>query len=149
MDLIFDLVILAFFRHAELPICHSKLCCLISGLYLKIHNSSPVMTCLKKFSSFLMCSIRSGHTFLYLPLFSFCSLVRFFGTSFAQIFCMPNSSIKMSWMVGWFKFNSLLIILSKDNQTSWEPSLWSHFLPFLTCKVFQNEVRLKFLLRFL
>jgi len=23
-----------------------------------------------------------------------------FGTSFAQIFCMPNSSVKMLWMVG-------------------------------------------------
>ena len=28
------------------------------------------------------------------------------------------------------------------DQTSREPSLWSHFRPFLTCKVFQNEVRL-------
>ena len=32
--------------------------------------------------------------------------------------------------------------LSNVDQTSRDPSLWSHFRPFLTCKVFQNEVRL-------
>jgi len=31
---------------------------------------------------------------------------------------------------------------SNVDQTSRDPSLWSHYRPFLTCKVFQNEVRL-------
>ena len=61
MDFIFDLLILAFFGQGdilaffgrgELLVCHSKLCCLVLGSYSKMHNSSPVMTCLKKFSSF-------------------------------------------------------------------------------------------------
>ena len=29
------------------------------------------------------------------------------------------------------------------DQTSRDPSLWSHFCPFLTCKLFHNEVRLQ------
>ena len=32
--------------------------------------------------------------------------------------------------------------LSDVDQTSRDPSLWSRFLPFLTCKVFHNEIRL-------
>ena len=42
-----------------------------------------------------------------------------------------------------FKDHTLVpIIPSNIDQTSRQPSLWSYFLPFLTCKVFQNEVRL-------
>jgi len=90
-------------------VCHSEICCLVSGSYSKIHISSPVMTCLKNLLSFLMHSRRSRHTFLR---FSFCSLVRIYGTSLAQIFCMPSSKVKISWMVWRFKFNTLLIILT-------------------------------------
>ena len=48
MDFIFDLLILAFLGRGELLVCHSELCRLVSGSYSKIHDSSPVMTCLKK-----------------------------------------------------------------------------------------------------
>ena len=120
IDLIFDLLILALFRCSELLTCHSELRCLVLGSYLKIHDSSPVMTYSKKFSSFSMHSRMSRHTFLW---FSFCLLVRFFGTSFAQIFCMPNSWVKMTWMIQWFKFNSLLIILTVKNWSDLPRSL--------------------------
>ena len=109
MVLIFDLLILAFFGRGELLMCHSELCRLVSESYSKNHVSSPVMTCLKKFLSFSTRSRRSRHTFLR---FSFCSLVRIFGTSFAQIFCMPISKVKISWTVWRIKFNTLLIILT-------------------------------------
>ena len=36
------------FGRSELVVCHSELCCLVSGSYSKIHDSSPVMTWLKK-----------------------------------------------------------------------------------------------------
>ena len=64
MVLIFDLLIFAFFGSGELLVCHSELCRLVSGSYSKIHVSSPVMTCLKKFLSFSMRSRKSRHTFL-------------------------------------------------------------------------------------
>jgi len=120
--------------------CHSELCHLVSGSYSKIHISSPVMTCLKKFLSFSMRSRMSRHTFLR---FSFCSLVRIFGTSLAQIFCMPSSKVKISWVVWQFKFNTLLIIPTVKRQSDLTRSLTLvTFMSFLTCKVFQNEVRL-------
>jgi len=85
MDLIFDLLILAFFERGELLVCHSELCRLVAGSYSKIQDPSPVMTCLKKVSSFWMRSRKSRHTFLR---FSFCSLVRNFwdqlGTNFLR-----------------------------------------------------------------
>ena len=137
----FYLLIVAFFGRGDLFVCHSEICRPVSGSYSNIRASSPVMTCLKKmFPSFLMRSRRSRHTFLR---FSFCSLVRFFGTNFAQIFRLPNFSVRMSWTVWWFKFNSLPIILTVQRRSdTLEPSLWSHFLPFLMCKLFQNDVRL-------
>ena len=49
MFFIFDLFILAFFGRGEFLVCHSELCRLVSESYSKIHVSSPVMTCLKKF----------------------------------------------------------------------------------------------------
>ena len=64
MDLIFDLLILALFGRGELLACHSELCRFVSGSYSKILDSSPVMTCSKKFSSFSMGSRRSRHAFL-------------------------------------------------------------------------------------
>ena len=117
MVFIFDLLILAFFWRGELHVCHSELWRLVSGSYLKIHVSSPVMTCLKKFLSF---SMRSRHTFLR---FSFCSLVRIYGTSLAQIFCMPSSKVKISWTVWQFKFNTLLIILTVKHRSDLTRSL--------------------------
>ena len=120
MVLIFDLLILAFFGCGELLVCHSELCRLVSGSYRKIHVSSPVMTCLKKLLSFSMRSRSSMHTFLC---FSFCSLVRIFGTSLAQIFCMPSLKVKISWMVWRFKFNTLLIILTVKCQSDLTKSL--------------------------
>ena len=115
MVLIFYFLIFVFFVCGELLMCHSKLCLLVSGSYSKIHVSSPVMTCLKLF--FLSSTIRSRrsrHTFLRC---SFCSLVRIFGTSLAQIFFMPSSKVKISWTVWRFKFNTLLIVLSNVDQT--------------------------------
>jgi len=109
MVLIFDLLIFAFFGRGELLVCHSELCRLVSGSYSKIHISSSGMTCLKFFLSFSMRSRRSRQTFLR---FYFCSLVRIFGTSLVQIFCMPSSKVKISWTVWRFKFNTLLIILT-------------------------------------
>jgi hypothetical protein len=48
----------------------------------------------------------------HIPSVSFCSLVRFIGTRFAQIFLMINFSVKMSWTVWWFKISLLQIILT-------------------------------------
>ena len=94
----------------------------------------------KIFLSFSKRSRRSRHTFLR---FSFCSLVRIFGTSLAQIFCMPSSKVKISWVVWQFKFNTLLIIPTVKRQSDLTRSLTLvTFMSFLTCKVFQNEVRL-------
>jgi len=55
--------------------------------------------------------------------FSFCSLVRIFGTSLAQIFCMPSSKVKISWTVWRFKFNTLLIILTVERRSDLTRSL--------------------------
>jgi len=71
-----------------------------------------------------------------------CLLVRFFGTRWAQIFRMPNSSVRMSWTVWWFRFNRSFWLWNVDQTSPQEPSLWWHFPPFLTCEVLQNEVRL-------
>ena len=48
MNLILGLLILAFFGHGELLVCHSELCHLVLGLYSKFHDPSSVMTYLKK-----------------------------------------------------------------------------------------------------
>ena len=96
MVLIFDLLILAFFGHGELLVCHSQVCRLVSGSYSKIHVSSPVMTCLKTFLSFSMRSRRSRHTFLR---FSFCLLVRIFGTSLAQITKMEKRNLEQCYAI--------------------------------------------------
>ena len=120
MVLIFELLILAFFGHGELLVCHSELCRCVSGLYSKIHVYSPVMTCLKKVLSLSMRSRRSRHTFLRV---SFCSLVRIFGTRLAQIFCIPSSKVKISWTVWRFKFNTLLIILTVKRRSDLTRSL--------------------------
>ena len=47
-DLVFDLLIRSFFGRGEFAVCHSLLCLLVSGSCLEIHDSSPVITRLKK-----------------------------------------------------------------------------------------------------
>ena len=111
------------------------------GVKIVFENPRSI-TCYAMFEkkiSFSMRSRRPRHKFLR---FFFCSLVRILGTSLAQIFCMSSSKVKNSWTIWRFKFNTLLIILSHVDQTSQDPLYWSHFRPFLTCKVFHNEVRL-------
>ena len=39
IDLIFDLLIRAFFGRGELTVCHSLFCLLVSGSYYKIHDT--------------------------------------------------------------------------------------------------------------
>ena len=73
----------------------------------------------------------------------FCSLVRIFGTSLAQIFCMPSSKVKISWTVWRFKSKTLLIILTVKRRSDLTRSLTLvTFSSVFECKVFQNEVRL-------
>ena len=74
----------------------------------------------EKILSFSMRSRRSRHTFLR---FSFCSLVRIFGTSLVQIFYMTSSKVKISWTVWLFKFNTLLIILTVERRSDLTRSL--------------------------
>jgi len=111
MELIFNLVIIAFFRCGEFLLCHSELCCLVLGSYSIIHNSSLVMTCLKKFS-FSMFSRRSRHTFLR---FSFCSLVRFLELALHKFSACP---IPRSKCYGW---------LGDSNSTHFRPHESPHF----------------------
>ena len=127
MDLIFSLLILAFFGWGELLVCHSKLLSFGFGIVLK---NPWFVTCYDMFEKIFvifMHSRRSRHTFLW---FSFCLLVRFFGTIFAQIFRMPNSSVRMSWMVWWFKFNLLPIILTVKH--------WSYLMRALILVTFSS-----------
>jgi len=124
MDLIFDLLILAFFGRGDLLVCHSELCRLVSGSYSKIHDSSPVMTCLKK-NRHLRC-VQEGpgtHSFGFpfarwwgilepaLHKFSACPFLR---SKCRGRFDDSNSTRYRSF---W---------LSNVDQTAREPSLWSH-----------------------
>jgi hypothetical protein len=61
-----------------------------------------------------MFSRRSRRTFLR---FSFCSLVRFFGTIFVQFSARPVPRSKCHGRFGDSQFNSLTIILSDIDQT--------------------------------
>jgi hypothetical protein len=87
VDLICDLLILSFFGRGELLVCHYELYRFVSGSYWKI-------TCYDMSEK----KIVFFDAFKKVLRFSFCSLVSFFGTSFAQIFYMPTSSVKM-WTV--------------------------------------------------
>ena len=51
IDLILDLLILAFLGRGEFPVCHSRLWRFVSGSYSKIRDSSPVITRLKNSGS--------------------------------------------------------------------------------------------------
>jgi len=91
IDLILDLLILAFLGRGEFAVCHPLLWRFVSGSYSKIHDSSPVITRLKNSGSFSRRPRRSRHTSLRL---AFCSVVRFFGIILAHIFLMPNPVLK-------------------------------------------------------
>jgi len=114
IDLILDLLILAFLGWGEFAVCHSRLWHFVSGLYSKIHYSSPVIKRLKNSGSLSRRSRRSRHTSLQL---TFCSVMRFFGTILAHTFLMSKSCVKIWWTVNRFKFNSLLIILKVNRQS--------------------------------
>ena len=139
MDLIFHLLIRAFFGRGELTRVPLRTLSFGFGIVLENPRFSPVMTCLKKLFIFDAFKKVQAHIPSAFHLFVG---EGFFGTSFAQIFSMPNSSVKTSWTVWWLKFNSLPITLSNVDQTSQQPSLRSHFRQFLTCTMLQNEVRL-------
>jgi len=95
-----------FFGRGDADVCHSLIYLFVSGLYSKIHVSSPVITFSKKFLSLCIRS-RWRHTSFRL---SFSLIVRFLGTIFVHNFLMANSCVKISWTVVWFKLNSLVII---------------------------------------
>ena len=101
MDFIFDLLILAFFGCGDAEVCHSLLCLFVSGLYSKIHVSSPVITFFKKFLSLWIHCRRWRHTSFQLS---------GFWNNLCTQFSQANSCVKIWWTMEWFKFNSLAII---------------------------------------
>jgi len=109
MDLIFDLLILAFFGGDEWLVCHSE----IFVVWFRDHTPKSMIRHLlihvwKKKSSYSMWSRRSRYTYLR---FSFCSLVR---VSWNQLCTnIPHAHFLGKNVVDGFvtKFNSLLIIL--------------------------------------
>ena len=114
IDLILNLLILAFLGWGEFAVCHSWLWHFVSGSYSKMHDSSPMITRLKNSGSLSRRSRRSGHTSLRL---AFCSVVRFFGTILAHTILMPKSCVKIGWTVNRLKFNSLLNIPKATRQS--------------------------------
>ena len=92
------------------------------GVRIVFENPRFITCCdmFEIFLSFSMRSRRSRHTFLR---FTFCSLVRIFGTSLAQIFCLPSSKVRISWTVWRFTFNTLLIILTVKGRSDLKRSL--------------------------
>ena len=92
IDLILDLLILAFLGRREFAVCHYRLRRFVSGSYSKLHDSSPVITRLQNSGSPSRRSRRSRQTS---PPLAFCSVVRFFGTIFAHIFLMSKSCVKI------------------------------------------------------
>ena len=144
INLISDLLILAFLGRGEFAVCHSRLWHFVFGSYSTIHDSSPVIMRLKNSGSLSRRSKRSRHTSLRL---AFCSVVRFFGTILTHTFLMSKFCVKIWWTVNRFKFNSLLIIL---NITRWSDRTrdltLSTLCPFLRLKVFPHEVHLQLVL---
>ena len=102
--------------------CHSKLCHLVSGSYSKIHNSSPVMTYLKKifviFYMFKMVQAQIPSVFLL-----------FVGDSFWNQLC---TNFPHAQFLGQNVVNSLMIQIQlttdhSDCQTSIRPHESPHF----------------------
>ena len=114
LDLILDLLILAFLGRGEFAVCSSRLWRFESGSYSKLHDSSHVITRLNNSGPLSRRSRRSRHTSLRL---AFCSVMRFFGIILAHTFLMSKSCVKIWWTVNRFKFNSLLIILSVNRRS--------------------------------
>ena len=140
MDLIFDLLILAFFGPGELLVCHSEICRLVSGSYSKIHDSSPVMSCLKKknlvfFDAFEKVQLQIHSVFLL-----------FVGEDFRDQLCtnFPYAQFLGSKFRGQFGDSNSThyrpFWLSNVNQTSLEPSIWSHFTPLFDVQGLSERV---------
>ena len=90
MTLIFDFNFLAFFGHGKCELFHCRLCRMVSGSYSNTHFLSPVMTFHSKFGSIfrrlrMLVQTTMRHAFWL--------KVNNFGTTFAQIFVMPKSSV--------------------------------------------------------
>jgi len=144
IDLILDLLVLAFLGRGEFAVCHSRLWRFVSGSYSKIHDSSPAITRLKNSGSLSRRSRRSRHTSLRL---AFCSVVSFFGTILAHNFLMSKSYVKIWWTVNRFNLTHYWAFSTSINDlTSQETSLFPHCSPFLRSKVFPHEVHLPLVL---
>ena len=89
IDLILDLLLLAFLGRGNFAVCHSRLWRFVSWSYCKIHDLSPVIMRLKNSGSLSRRSRRSRHTSLRL---AFCSV---FGTILAHTFLMSKSCVKI------------------------------------------------------
>ena len=90
ITLVLDMDTLAFLGLDDNALFYSRLCRLVSGSYSKIHDSSPVTTLFSKLGSVSSCFKMSWHICTrrsFRP--SFSNL----GTTFAQIFLIPRSSI--------------------------------------------------------
>lgn len=87
IDFIFQLL------RKELTVYHFSVCFIVLGSYLKTHDSSSVITLLKK-SYLLAMSRRSSHLSLDCP-----SIVKFFGPILVQAFRTCKSSVKIWWTV--------------------------------------------------
>jgi len=92
VDLILDLLILAFLGRGEFAVCHSRLWPFVSWSYSKILYLSPVITELKNSGTLSRRSRSSRQTSLRL---AFCSVVKFFGTILAHTFLMSKSCVKI------------------------------------------------------
>jgi len=140
MDLILDLLILAFFGRGELLVCHSELCRLVSESYSKIHDSSLFITCLKN-----VCHFRWAHEGPGTHSFSF---HLFAGEVFWNQLCtnFPHAQFLGQNVLDGLVIQIQLTTDHSDCQTSIRSHQSTHFchifLRFLTCKVFQNEVSL-------
>ena len=97
MLLIFDLLMLGILALESLE-------CAIpcSGAWVRLYSNT-------KWGSFSMDSKKSTQLSL---LMSFWSCLRFLGTSFEQMFLIPNSLVNIWWTVMWLKFNFVPVILT-------------------------------------
>ncbi len=108
MAFVSDLDIPAFFSRGSSGVFYSRHSCCISGSYLKIQILSPVAT----------------HSMQMRMQVSFYSVVKFFGTNFAHIFCMFNSLVKICRTVSLFMWMRKAICRT-DNR-------WSSFNAYST-----------------
>ena len=99
----------AFFGLGEVGILHSMLWHFVSGSYWKYQVSSPVMT---SENTQMWRKIRRN---IKLPLS--CSSLKILGITFAEIFLIPRSSVKIFLTVCLFKFNSSTIIWTVNHLT--------------------------------